>query len=327
MMGRSGSKSLIIGAFALIYLVWGSTYLSIALALNSIPPFLHMGSRSVLGGLALIAGACMNGQRGATAIDWLRASVCGALFFVGCHGVLAYAQQHVPSGTAALLLATIPFWIALLEFVIPSGTRSTLTQVLLLIPGFVGVGLIVASQMGSGSSRVGDLLLLLAASASWALATMLSRRWSPARSAIAFSGMELIGGGIILLAISVATREPAIFSLQAVTAKALAGWLYLTVFGIVATFAAYVWLLKQVPPKLVATYAFVNPVVAVILGWAVLGERLSASVSIGALLVIASVAGVLLSGKSGETGSRPAGRRQRSGKDSTMSDGVGRPSA
>src|SRR4051812_26029912 len=114
------SKWLVMGAFALIYLVWGSTYLALALALGSIPPFLLMGSRSLVGGLALVAGAKLFGSPGGSAADWARASICGVLFFVGCHGVLAYAQQRVPSGIAALLLATVPFWIALLESVLPS---------------------------------------------------------------------------------------------------------------------------------------------------------------------------------------------------------------
>ena len=286
----------VIGAFALIYLVWGSTYLSVALALGSIPPFLLMGSRSVLGGLALVAGARLSGSAAASTADWARASVCGVLFFVGCHGVLAYAQQHVPSGIAALLLATIPFWVALLEATLPGDNRSSMRQIALLIPGFAGVGLIVAGQMGSGSSTIGNLFLLLGAAASWALGTILSRRWSPPGIAIEYSGMELIGGGALLLVISALLHETNAFDLRAVTVKAFGGWLYLTVMGTIVTFAAYIWLLKRVPPKRVATYAFVNPVVAVILGWAVLGEKLSGSILLGAALVVASVVGILLTG-------------------------------
>jgi drug/metabolite transporter (DMT)-like permease len=293
----SSPRSLIIGAFALIYLVWGSTYLSVALALGSIPPFLLMGSRSMLGGIALFAGARLNGSQTGTMADWARASVCGVLFFVGCHGILAYAQQKVPSGIAALLLATIPFWIALLEAVLPGGRRTSLQQMLLLVPGFAGVGLIVADRMGTDTSDITDLFLLLAAAASWALGTLLSRRWSPPDVTIEYSGMELISGGGVLLAISVLRHETTGFDLQAVTAKAFGGWLYLTVLGTIVTFAAYIWLLKRMPAKLVATYAFVNPVVAVILGWAVLGEKLTVSTLLGAALVVGSVAAALLTGE------------------------------
>jgi drug/metabolite transporter (DMT)-like permease len=308
MFPKSNPQWLIIGAFALVYLVWGSTYLSVALALGSIPPFLLMGSRSVLGGIVLVAGARASGSPAATMGEWLRASVCGILFFVGCHGVLAYAQQHVPSGIAALLLATIPFWVALCEPLLPGGKRSNLRQFLLLIPGFGGVGLIVIGQMGSGASDIGDLVLLVAAAASWALGTVLSRRWSPAGIAIEYSGMELIVGGIVLLAISVLRHETNSFDLHAVTAKAFGGWLYLTVVGTIVTFAAYIWLLKRVPAKFVATYAFVNPVVAVFLAWAVLGEKLTGSILLGAALVVASVAGVLLTGGLRNVSSRECDR-------------------
>jgi drug/metabolite transporter (DMT)-like permease len=287
----------VIGAFALIYLVWGSTYLSVALALDSIPPFLLMGSRSIFGGLVLVIGARLGGSPAASPADWARASVCGVLFFVGCHGVLAYAQQYVASGIAALLLATIPFWIALLDAVLPGDNRSSLWQILFLIPGFAGVGLIVMSQMGSESSDAGHLIFLLGAAASWALGTILSRRWSPREIAVEYSGMELIGGGTLLLVISALRREPAAFNIEAISAKAFAGWLYLTVAGTIVTFAAYVWLLKRVSPKLVATYAFVNPVVAVVLGWAALGEKPSGAILLGAALVIGSVVGVLWTGR------------------------------
>ncbi len=145
----SDSRWLVIGAFALIYLVWGSTYLSVALALGSIPPFLLMATRSVIGGTALVVGAKLSGSPAASIADWARAAVCGFLFFVACHGILAYAQQYVPSGIAALLLATIPFWIALIDALLPGGNRPSARQILLLIPGFTGVGLIVMSQMGS----------------------------------------------------------------------------------------------------------------------------------------------------------------------------------
>ena len=299
-MTQSASpRWLIIGAFALIYLVWGSTYLSVALALGSIPPCLLMGSRSVIGGLVLVAGARLSGSPATTIADWARASVCGILFFVGCHGVLAYAQQHVPSGIAALLLATIPFWIAMLEAVQSRSDHSNPWQILLLIPGFVGVGFIVIGHIGSGASDIADLALLLAAAASWALGTVLSRRWSPPETAAEYSGMELLSGGIVLLVISASLHEANAFELQAVTAKAFGGWLYLTVMGTIVTFAAYIWLLKRVPAKLVATYAFVNPVVAVILGGAVLAERLTSAMLLGAALVVGSVIGVLLTSEPG----------------------------
>jgi len=284
----------VIGAFTLIYVVWGSTYLAVALAVHSIPPFLLMGARSIVGGVVLLVGTRLRGTPMPSIADWGRAAVCGFLFFVTCHGVLAYAQQHVPSGIAALLLATIPFWIALIGTLLPGSKASSIKQLLLLVPGFVGVALIVLSQLSSGFSSFADLLFLLGAAASWALGTIMSERWSTQGMAVEYSGMELISGGVVLLGISFLRSELDSFEIEAVSAKAFGGWLYLTVAGTIITFAAYIWLLKRASPSLVATYTFINPVIAVLLGWAVLGERLSGSMALGAFLVIGSVVGMLL---------------------------------
>jgi drug/metabolite transporter (DMT)-like permease len=294
----SDRRWIIAGAFALVYVVWGSTYLAVALAVHSIPPFLLMGARSLLGGLALVLGARWSGSPTASVADWARAAVCGVLFFVTCHGVLAYAQQYVPSGIAALLLATIPFWIALIGTLLPGSKISSARQVLLLIPGFAGVAIIVAGEIGPGLSNFTDLLLLLGAAASWALGTIMSQRWSPQEMAIEYSGMELVAGGVVLLGISLLRREPDSFDIRSVPASAFGGWLYLTVAGTIITFAAYIWLLKRKSPTLVATYTFVNPVIAVILGWAVLGEKVNGSIALGATLVIGSVVGLLLADQS-----------------------------
>ncbi len=294
-MATSAPRAAVIGAFGAIYLLWGSTYLAVALALASVPPFLLMGARSIVGGLALLVAARASGASAASGHTWVRATVCGLLLFVTCHGTLACAQQHVPSGLAAVVLATIPLWIALINAIVPGGETPTSRQLCLLAPGFIGVALIVSRQADAGSEAAvsGDLALLVGAAASWALGTILSERWSTSETAVAFSGMELTAGGTILLIISAMLGEPASFKLQAISAAALAGWVYLTVAGTIVAFAAYIWLLKQVSPTLVATYTFVNPIIAVLLGWAVLGERLNGVMAVGAVLVIGSVVGLL----------------------------------
>jgi len=296
-MTRSGSKLAITGAFALIYLVWGSTYLAVAVAVTSLPPFLLMGTRSVVGGLVLLLGARLCGQPAMSARTWAGAAICGVLLFVACHGGLAYAQQRVPSGIAAVLLATIPFWIALLNALLPGTERPLARQLWLLVPGLLGVGLIVLRQTDAKVLSWGalDLVLVLGGALAWALGSILSKRWSPPQSTVAFSGIALLAGGVALLAVSSVRRELASFDVGAVSAVALGGWAYLTVAGTIVTFAAYVWLLKRVSPTLVATYTFVNPIIAVALGWAVLGERLSATMALGAVLVIGSVVSLLAS--------------------------------
>ena len=198
--------------------------------------------------------------------------------------------------------ATIPFWIALFSTVVTDRNKPSIRQLLLLAPGFLGVAIIVLSDsdLAPARSNLRDVLLLLVAAASWALGSILSKRWSPTDETAAYSGMELMAGGIVLLIASTLLGEPASFEPAAVSAAALGGWAYLTVAGTIVTFAAYIWLLKRVSPTLVATYTFVNPVVAVLLGWAVLGERFGGMMVVGAVLVIGSVIGLLWPGQAAE---------------------------
>jgi drug/metabolite transporter (DMT)-like permease len=287
---------LIVAAFAAIFVLWGSTYLAVAIALRSLPPFLLMGTRSIVGGAILLVCAIATGSPTGNPKAWVLATVCGFFFFVGCHGVLAYAQQRVPSGLAAILLATIPFWIALLAAVLPGRDRPSVRTLMFLVPGLVGVGFIAWREVGesAGGSHISDIFLLLGAAASWAVGTVLSKPDSGTVSPIAFSGLELMGGGLVLLMISVALGEPRSLAVAKISASSVMAWAYLTFAGTVVAFAAYVWLLKQVSATIVATYTFVNPIIAVLLGWAFLGERPSLSMVFGAALVIASVGGLLL---------------------------------
>lgn len=286
----------IVAAFAVIYLIWGSTYLALALALQSMPPFTLMAARCLIGGAILYAGARAAGVAPPPARMWMVAGLCGVLFFVGCHGVLAYAQQRVHSGLAAVMLATIPLWITLLQVVVPGGERPKWKTIAFLVPGVAGVALIASHEASSGSNalRTSDILLLLASALSWAAGTFVSERHSGEVSPVALSGLELLAGGVVLLVIGATRGELSGLRLSNVSAVSFAGWAYLTLMGTVVAFAAYIWLLKQVPATLVATYTFVNPIIAVLLGWLFLGERPSAWMLAGAALVIASVAGLLL---------------------------------
>jgi drug/metabolite transporter (DMT)-like permease len=278
---------MIIAAFASIYLLWGSTYLAIALGLESIPPFLLMALRSFCAGAILIA---INGRRIAelSRQDWLNATTCGLLFFVGCHGTLAYAQQMAPSGVAAIVLATIPFWIQLIDWLFPQGKRVSLFDLLALAPGFLGVGL-VAWQDTNGSGSAVAIVLLLASACSWSVATVLSRGASTSRPATLISGAQLLTGGAVLFAISLVGGEWQTFSFANISPTSLWATLYLIIAGNVIGFVAYRWLLANVPTSLVSTYTFVNPVIAVLLGVYVLAEPFSNVMLFGACLVVISV--------------------------------------
>ncbi len=238
----------ILAAFAAIYVLWGSTYLAVAVAVTSIPPFLLMGSRSLAGGLILFLYAKRNGSSSPVG-SWLIAGACGLLFFVGCHGVLAFAQQRVPSGVAAIILATIPFWIALIGFVIPAEKPVRPWTLVFLVPGLAGVALIAWRQLAVGQAalQLSDILLLLASSFSWALGSVLSERHSSQEtSAVALSGMALIVGGAALLVLSAGLGEIRLSGLAAPSAASLLAWAYLTLAGTVVAFASYVWLLERI---------------------------------------------------------------------------------
>jgi drug/metabolite transporter (DMT)-like permease len=288
----------ILTAFAVIYVVWGSTYLAVSVALSSIPPFLLMGSRSVVGGLILFA---LGRRRRATQIPsslWLTAGACGLLLFVGCHGVMAFAQQRVPSGMTAIILATIPFWIAILAFIVPAGKKpARLRTLALLAPGMAGVALIAWNQTAASNAgiRLFDLGLLLWASLAWAIGSIvLEWNSAPGVSAFTISGMALLVGGIALLAVSAAAGEFPRFTFAGLSIGSAVAWSYLVVAGTVVTFGSYIWLLERVSPPLVATYTFVNPIIAVLLGWAFLGESFTAATLIGGALVVAAIIGLVI---------------------------------
>jgi len=298
----------IVAAFAAIYLVWGSTYLAIAAALPAIPPFALMGSRSLVGGLILFGLARARGAR-AGPREWLVGAACGLLFFVGCHGVLAVAEQRVPTGLASILLATIPFWTAIIGLVLPLDKPTRPRTLALLAPGFAGVALIAWRQLSDAGASAVDILMLLGASLSWALGSVVSERHSGETPASALSGMALISGGLALLGLAAATGELRRVDLSGLVGVPGLAWLHLTLVGTVIAFGAYVWLLERVSPPLVATYTFVNPIVAVALGWAVLDEMVTPAMLAGGALVLGSLVALLVLDP-------PAVKRKRDKEDS-----------
>lgn len=299
-------KMRMLAAFAAVYLIWGSTYLAIALGIETIPPFLLMGLRSLIGGVLLFGWARLSRadadrtrsrhEDWPDARAWTHAAICGLLFFLGCHGVLAYAEKQVPSGIAAIVLATIPFWIVLLNFVPGAGKRPKALTLLALVPGFAGVALIAWREASSPDHPIDPsmILLLLASAFSWAVGTVISQWHSSSLSAAALSGMQLLCGGAALILCGALSGELAGFVASEVSLRSLAGLAYLGLAGSVLGFVSYVWLLDHVPAPLVSTYTFVNPIIAVVLGWLFLNEKMTLEMLTGAALVVASVIAVSL---------------------------------
>jgi drug/metabolite transporter (DMT)-like permease len=284
---------LVIACFTSIYLLWGSTYLAVAIGLKSMPPFMLMGVRSVGGGIILLALGWREFED-VSAGTWISAMACGLLFFLGCHGILAHAQQTVPSGIAAIMLATIPFWIVVLEYIVPGDARPSPWKLMALLPGFAGVALVAWQNVSERPVGAGPVLLLLVSALSWAAGSLLSKRTSPVNAGVFISGVQLAAGGAALLLVSFAIREFRGFSPGRVSAASFAALIYLIVAGSVVGFAAYHWLLDNVSTTQVSTYTFVNPVVAVVLGWFFLQERLSLTMLLGAVMVVVSLVAIWL---------------------------------
>jgi drug/metabolite transporter (DMT)-like permease len=285
------ARSRLIAAFAAVYLIWGSTFLALALGLQTIPPLLLMAARSISAGVILLAIEQVRRPGFPPRRAWASAAVSGLLLFVGCHGTLAYAQKYVPSGLAAVMLATVPFWIVLLNISAPADPRIKMLTFAGLLPGLAGVALIAWPTDPGGPAPIDPMMLfLLVASAFfWAAGSLVSQRQQALTSAIALSGMQLVCGGAALLIGSGLAGELSDFAARDVSAISWAGLLYLIGAGSVVGFTAYMWLLDHAPGPLVTTYTFVNPIIAVILGWRFLGERPTLSMLAGTALVIGSV--------------------------------------
>jgi drug/metabolite transporter (DMT)-like permease len=279
-------------AFAAIYFVWGSTFLAIRYAVETIPPFAMMAGRCLFGGAILLVLGLVRERDLArpTLREWGGAVVIGTLLFVGCHGVLAYAEERVPSGIAALCLATIPLFVPLLAWALPAGRPPTRRRAGAFVVGFAGVALLVASQGTGGGLHTTDAILLVGSALSWAAGTVATNVVPVPRSPVLGAAMPLLAGGVILVVVAAGSGELSSLDLADVTGRSLGGLAYLVVFGTVLTFSAYVWLLRVVAPARVATYAFVNPAVAVVLGWAIAGESLTAGAVVASAVIVAAVA-------------------------------------
>ncbi|HLV86717.1 MAG TPA: EamA family transporter [Candidatus Sulfotelmatobacter sp.] len=278
-------------AFAIIYFVWGSTYLAIRVGVREVPPFLLAALRFLLAGLALYAWMRLKGTPSPSSREWSAASFLAILIFVFDYGVLFWAEKRVPSGIAAVMLATIPVFMAIGEIVVLRTQRLTARLAVALLVGLSGVVVLVGRSASLGDAaidRTGAIALVFAA-VSWSVAASLSRKLPlPAAKAMS-SGVQMLAGGVFLLLTSALLGEFRGFHAQTVSAGAWLALAYLTVAGSIIAFTAYVWLLHHESPTKVGTYAYVNPVVAVLIGYFFGGEGLGPRTILGTVLVLASV--------------------------------------
>jgi drug/metabolite transporter (DMT)-like permease len=279
----------LLGAFFAIYVVWGSTYLGIRYAVETIPPLIVAGVRHISAGVVLLGWAYARGYR-PTWREWRASALLGVLYFVIGHGSLHWAETVVPSGWAALLIASEPIWIALMAAVVSHGERLTGKTILGLLLGIAGVALLVGEETATGQRAVviGSIAILIG-TFSWSVGVIYSGTSSLPRNALARAGMPEIVGSLILLALAGATGEFSQLNVSAVTAKSAWSLVYLITFGSIITFSAYTWLLDHISPTLVSTHTYVNPVIAVFMGWLWAGEVINARVLEAGLLTLVAV--------------------------------------
>lgn len=296
---NSVSTTSLVLAFAAIYLIWGSTYLAIRYAVETIPPLLMMAARHCTAGIALYAWLRLRGTPAPLRTHWKSAAIAGAFFFLGSHGMLAWAEQKVPSGLAALLCATLPLWIvALSKFL---GKRRDLSgQVIAgLVLGFIGVAVLIgpaAFHSENNLSLFGAAVVLFCAFL-WAAGTMYTQRaWLPSSSSLS-SAMQMIMGGVLLCVVGAATGEAGRFHVAGLTLKSVLALAYLTVFGSLVAFTAFTWLHKVSSPTRNSTYAYVNPVVAVFIGWLLAGEPVGFRTLAATVIILSGVALVNMTGR------------------------------
>lgn len=286
------SRTLLILAFGALYVIWGSTYLAIRFALETTPPFLMAGARFVVAGGLLFLWARWRGAPAPSRRELGAAVVIGALLLVGGNGGVVWAEQRVPSSLAALLVSIMPLWVVLGDWLRPGGSAPSRGVWLGVLGGLVGVVYLVdpTQALGSGAIDPMGAVVLVLATLSWAVGSMWSRGAPVPASPILGTGIQMLAGGVLLLLLAAGTGELGSFAWSEVSMRSWLAVAYLVFFGAIVAYTAYVWLLRVAPTARVATYAYVNPVVAVFLGWALAGEELTSRTLVGAAVILGAVA-------------------------------------
>ena len=278
-------------AFAIIYFVWGSTFLAIRIGVSEVPPLLLAAMRFLVAGLVLYGWMIARGERSPTGRQWRSASVLAILIFVIDYGLLFWAEQRVPSGVAAVMLATIPAFMALSEIVVLRTQRLTVRLALALLIGLGGVAVLISRSLNLGGAPIDPIgaMALIVSSMSFSVSSALARKLPLPASKVMSSGAQMLAGGVFLILTAAALGEFRDFHPETVSRGAWLSLLYLIVAGSIIGFTAYVWLIDHESPTKVGTYAYVNPVVAVLLGYFLGGEELGLRTILGTLFVLISV--------------------------------------
>jgi len=280
-----------VALFAL-YIVWGSTYLAIRFAVETMPPFLHASVRFLVSGLVLYLWRRSAGDPAPTPGNWKATAIVGTFLLLGGNGLVALAEKNIPSSIAALVISTSPFWLVLFEALRSGGVKPNWQSILGLVIGFGGVFLLIGPASITGSEQhfnTLSVILLLIAPVLWSMGSIYAKGADMPQSGLLSTGMQMLTGAVSLFIVSVATGELNGFSFGDVSMRSWWGLLYLITFGSLVGFVSYGWLLHNAPISLVSTYAYVNPVVAVFLGWIFANELLDTRIFVASAIIIGSV--------------------------------------
>lgn len=286
------SRFKLIAAFAAVYFLWGSTYLFIHFALEDIKPFIMAATRFMIAGTILYAWTRLRGEPAPTRTHWRNGILLGGLFFLGGNGAVVWSQQRLPSGIVALIVAIVPLFIVLLDWLRPPHNRPRPSVLIGVFVGLAGLALLVGPDAlrGDGPLDLAALAVLTGGSLSWATGALFAQRADLPKSHLITASLELLGGGALLAIASLIAREPWLMDWQAISLGPILSVVYLITFGSIIGFTAFGWLVRVAPPSRVATYAYVNPVVAMMLGWLFAGERFGTRTLIASAVILAGVA-------------------------------------
>jgi len=280
-------------ALIALYIVWGSTYLAIRFAVETIPPFMSAGLRFLISGAILFVWRRMAGDPSPTKQQWISTAIVGTALLLGGNGLVSWAEQRVPSGIAALMVSTIPLWLVIFEALRPRGIKPTWRAIIGLLIGFGGVFLLVGPAELSGKSATQfdtlGIIALLCAAFIWAFGSIYSKHANMPKSSLMSTGAQMLTGAVALFIVSAGSREFNGFHFASVTMRSWLGLAFLIFIGSLVGFVSYGWLLQNAPISLVSTYAYVNPVVAVFLGGWLASEALTPRILLAAVIIIGSV--------------------------------------
>jgi len=286
------SRSALLLAFAAIYLIWGSTYLGIRVAVETMPPFLMAGTRFLIAGTLLFTFLKLRGAPWPTAVQWKANAVIGIFLLLGGNGLVVWAEQVIPSGVTALLIGVAPLFIVLTEWAWPGGTRPTALTLAALVLGFAGVTWLAApwENVAHGGLNPAGVIAILAACLFWGIGSIYSRHAKHGADPFFASSLQMLGGGAALTLTALVHGDVARLNLSTVAPRAWFAFVYLIGAGSLIGFSTFVWLMKHSTPARVSTYAYVNPVVAVFLGWLLLSEPVNPRTLVASVIIVTAVA-------------------------------------